>query len=232
MNKWTDNEKDFIIEEFKKGNSIEDIFNMGKINRSKFAIECKLYGHIYDLLQNGNTHDELAKTFNQSKKEIKAIESKVFEMRNKSDIKTMYTNDDGYKYQETNNILDLNDFYHVNRTMNTLLNYYENIERLNKLKLSNTIDEEFYNQLINKLSNNLKILTSEKQQQQIINSIDIINIKDNNVTKTNKNEELLSEQNNNKTEKKENIEKNIEKKSYKKDDDESVYTKKIRKRMI
>jgi hypothetical protein len=43
MNKWTDDEKNFIITEYKSGKSIDEIHQMGRIKRSKYEIECKLY---------------------------------------------------------------------------------------------------------------------------------------------------------------------------------------------
>lgn len=227
-NKWTDDEISFILDKFKEGKTIEEIHNTGKISRSKYAIECKIYGNIYDLLQTGKTHKEVAETYNISKKEVKEIEIKAFEMKNKTDTKTMYTNDTGYKYGESTstNILDLNDFHNLNRTMNTVLSYYENIERLNKLKNSNTIDENFYNKLMEKL----KDFTFDKEK--IIDSIGVKNTSSKNIiesdTESNKS---------NKAEKTEKVYKNTN--SYtntntytKKTEDDGVYAKKITKRLI
>lgn len=153
-NKWTDDEKEFVLSEFKNGKTIEEICKTKKINRSEFAIKCKVYLTIYDKLQNGKEYSDLADEFNRSKKEIKQIEKEAFEIKNKSDTKTMYTGDGGYKYGEnkTQNTIDLNEFHHINRTMNIVLSYYENIERLNKLKKNNLVDEDFYNKLITKLN--------------------------------------------------------------------------------
>jgi hypothetical protein len=50
MNKWTDDEKSFVINKFKDGLSIEEIHKTGKISRSKYAIELKVYNHIYDFI--------------------------------------------------------------------------------------------------------------------------------------------------------------------------------------
>ncbi len=167
MNKWTDEEKDFIIEEYKSGNSIEKIFKMGKIKRSKYAIECKLYGHIYDLLQNGKSHSSVAKEFNKTKDEIKEIEKKAFEMKNQSENKTVYTGNGGYKPNSNVNF-DLNEFHHINRSVNTVLCFYENIERLNKLSKSNIIDNDFYTKLLTELNN----FTFDKEK--FINSLHTI----------------------------------------------------------
>ena len=217
MNKWTEDEKNFIIDKFKQGNSIEEIHQMGKISRSKFAIECKLYGHIYDILQNGKSHSDVAEEFNISKKEVKNIEQKMFEMRSKTDTKTMYTTDGGYNYGEHKNILNLNDFHHMNRTLNTVISYYENIERLNKLKENKTIEEEFYTELIKKV----KEFTFDKQQ--IINSLDVklVKEKDDSETKDTEKEELVVEKS-----------KKEEKKTFTKNSDDDTYVKKHKKRLI
>ena len=219
MNKWTEDEKNFIIDKFKEGNTIEEIHQMGKISRSKFAIECKLYGHIYDMLQNGKSHSDVALIFNISKKEVKNIEQKMFEMRSKTDTKTMYTNDGGYQYGENKNILNLNEFHHMNRTLNTVITYYENIDRLNKLKENKTIEEDFYNELIKKM----KEFTFDKQQ--IINSLNLKQNED--ITQ---NENIKKEDNGDKEDEKPKKE---EKKTYTKNsEDDDTYVKKHKKRLI
>jgi hypothetical protein len=221
MSKWTEDEKNFIINKFKEGNTIEQIHQTGKINRSKFAIECKLYGHIYDMLQNGKSHSDVAEEFNISKKEVKNIEQKTFEMRSKTDTKTMYTNDGGYQYGENKNILNLNEFHHINRTLNTVISYYENIDRLNKLKENKTIEEDFYNELIKKM----KEFTFDKQQ--IINSL---NLKQNDsILQENNKDKEDKEDKNNSDEKP----KKEEKKTYSKNsEDDDTYVKKHKKRLI
>jgi hypothetical protein len=212
MNKWTEDEKNFILEKYKSGKSIEEIHKTGKINRSKYAIECKLYGHIYDLLQNGKSHSSVSKEFDRTVDEIKEIEIKAFEMRNKSDTKTMYTGDGGYKYGETKAKIgggndELSSFHNINRTMNTILSYYENIDRLNRLKQSKTIDDDFYKQLMTQLNN----FTFDKQK--IINSLN-----------SNTNEiEIKTEDSDEKPKKKS---KEL------KDEDDGLYIKKIKKRLI
>ena len=157
INKWTDDEKTYVISKFKSGKSIEDIANSGKIKRSRYAIELKAYNSVYDLLQSGMTHDEVATEYNRSKKEIIEIEKKIFEMKqndkSKIDTNTPYYNDGGYKYNESNissSVIDFNDIHHFNRTMHVVLNFYENIDRLNTLKKNKIIDDEFYNDLIKK----------------------------------------------------------------------------------
>lgn len=219
MNKWTDDEKNFILDKYKSGKSIEEIHKTGKINRSKYAIECKLYGHIYDLLQNGKSHSSVAKEFDKSVDEIKEIELKAFEMRNKSDTKTMYTGDGGYKYGETktktsNGNDELSSFHNINRTMNTILSYYENIERLNRLKQSKTIDDDFYKQLMSQLNN----FTFDKQK--IINSLNSNNTNE----KTNTSATDTKSDDSDEKPKKKNKEL--------KDEDDGLYMKKIKKRLI
>lgn len=153
MNKWTDDEKNFVLDEYKSGKSIDEIFKMNKIKRSKYAIECKIYGHIYDLLQNGTSHSKVAKEFSKTKNDIEEIEKKAFEMKNQSDVKTMYTGDGGYKYGEkTDAYSEIGKIQNINRTMNTVLSFYENIERLNKLKQSNAIDNDFYKNIMVQLN--------------------------------------------------------------------------------
>jgi hypothetical protein len=217
MNKWTEDEKNFIIDKFKEGNSIEEIHQMGKISRSKFAIECKLYGHIYDMLQNNKSHADVAFIFNITKKEVKSIEQKMFEMRSKTDTKTMYTNDGGYQYGEHKNIVNLNEFHNMNRTLNTVISYYENIDRLNKLKENKTIEEDFYNDLIKKV----KEFTFDKQQ--IINSLDLKSSEQTDTITKNieKEEELVVEK-----------PKKEEKKTFTKNSDDDTYVKKHKKRLI
>jgi hypothetical protein len=223
MSKWTEEEKDFVIDEFKKGNTVDEIFNMSKIKRSRYAIECKLYGHIYDLLQNGNSHEEVATQFNIKKKQVKEIEQKAFEMRNKTDTKTMYTNDGGYVYNaeksqsSQNSIVDLNEIYNVNRTMNAVINFYENMERLQKLKDNKTIDESFYKELINKLRD------FNFDKDKIINSLKTPHTSSKSSVKQ---EEPEPE------EQEETKPKQTKSQSSNRDDDEGTYVKKIRKRMI
>ena len=228
MNKWTDDEKDFVLSQFKLGKTVDEIFNMNKIKRSRYAIECKIYGHIYDLIQSGSTHKNIAKEFDRTKEEIKEIEQKAFEMRNKSDNKTMYTQDGGYVYGEKkSNIIDLNDFHHINRTMNTVLSYYENINRLNILKTNKIIDDQFYTDLMKKLNE----FTFDKQK--IIDSIDLSNLNSNNKNEkviNNVEKEIVSD-------KKDNIKITSDKKKSKNIDndddnfDESTIVKKLKKRI-
>jgi hypothetical protein len=204
-NKWTDDEKSYVISKFKSGKSIDDIANSGKITRSKYAIELKVYNTIYDMLQMGMTPEEVAEDFNRSKKEIVEIEKKIFDMKQndmkqnneKSKVKieknTPYFDNGGYKYNSSNNFNDLNDLndlndinisstvndfndiHHFNRTMHIVLNFYENIDRLNTLKKNKTIDDDFYNDLIKKTNN--FVIDKEK----ILNSLNNIKeFKDNN----------------------------------------------------
>ena len=228
MNKWTDDEKSFVINKFKDGLSIEEIHKTGKISRSKYAIELKVYNHIYDLLQNGDNYEVVGQQFKRSKKEIKEIEKKIFEMRNKSD-NTQYTNDGGYVLNQNNNtnILDLNDFYNINRTMNAVINYYENISKLNKLKSEKVIDEPFYNDLISKLNQ----FSFDKNK--IINSL-IISEK--NTEKTDKTEKTDDIDKIKKKEKKNKQENKTEKKIDTESDDGSVEieipVKKLKKRLL
>ena len=197
-NKWTDDEKSYVISKFKSGKSIDDIANSGKITRSKYAIELKVYNTIYDMLQMGMTPEEVAEDFNRSKKEIVEIEKKIFDMKQndmkqnneKSKVKieknTPYFDNGGYKYNSSNNFNDLNDLndlndinisstvndfndiHHFNRTMHIVLNFYENIDRLNTLKKNKTIDDDFYNDLIKKTNN--FVIDKEK----ILNSLNNI----------------------------------------------------------
>jgi hypothetical protein len=230
-NKWTDDEKSFVINKFKDGLSIEDIHKTGKINRSKYAIELKIYGHIYDLLQNGDNYEDVGQQFKKSKKEIKEIEKKIFEMRNKSDNQTQYTNDGGYVLNQNNNtntnVLDLNDFYNINRTMNAVINYYENISKLNKLKSEKIIDDTFYNDLISKLNQ----FSFDKNK--IINSLIITEkIDEKKLDKTNKSEKTDDSDKIKKKDKKNKTETKIDTES----DDESVEieipVKKLKKRLL
>jgi len=217
-NKWTDEEKEFVLTEFKGGKTIEEICKSKKINRSEFAIKCKIYLTIYDQLQNGKEHSDVAIEFNKSKKEIKQIEKEAFEIKNKTDTKTMYTNDGGYKYGEnkTQNTIDLNEFHHINRTMNIVLSYYENIERLNKLKKNDLIDEDFYNKLMVKLNN----FTFDKEK-----IIESLILKQENQIQSEKNEEDIPKKN------EEDIPKKKEK-YYNDKSDNDYITKKYIKRMI
>ena len=198
-NKWTDDEKSYVISKFKSGKSIDDIANSGKITRSKYAIELKVYNTIYDILQMGMTPEEVAEDFNRSKKEIVEIEKKIFDMKQndmkqnneKSKVKieknTPYFDNGGYKYNSSNSsnssndlndinisstLNDFNDIHHFNRTMHIVLNFYENIDRLNTLKKNKIIDDNFYNDLIKKT--NLFVIDKEK----ILNSLNNNNIKE------------------------------------------------------
>lgn len=234
MNKWTDEEKNFIIDEFKSGKTIDKIHNMGKIKRSRYAIECKLYSHIYDMLQNGQSHKNIAKEFNKTKDEIKEIEKKAFDMKNKSDVVTTYTNDGGYKYQKSNNdMIDLNNFYHLNRTMNAVLSYYENIERLSKLKKHNIIDEDFYDKLMEKLNkfnfDKNKIIDSLIVKDKDLSKNKLDNIDENSVDSVDSVDDVDDvNKEDNKPIKKQNNYKNNYKNS---DNDNDNYVKKITKRI-
>lgn len=219
MNKWTDDEKKFVINEYKSKKSIDEIHQMGKIKRSKYAIECKLYGHIYDMLQDGNSYSSVANEFNRTKDEIKEIEKKAFEMKNQTDVKTVYTGDGGYKYGSNDNkgdiFLEMGKIHHVNRTMNTILCYYENIDRLNRLKESRTIDDDFYKKLI------LQINEFAFDKEKILKSFE----KTENISSNNN-----SNDNSDKNDECEETPKKKEKSN--KDDDDGFYMKKIKKRLI
>ena len=105
--------------------------------------------------------------------------------------------------------------HHVNRTMNTILCYYENIERLNRLKESKTIDDDFYKKLI------LQINEFAFDKEKILKSFE-------------KTENISSDNNSN-----DNSDKNDEceetpkkKEKSNKDEDDGFYMKKIKKRLI
>jgi len=228
MNKWTDDEKNFIINEYKSDKTIDEIYQMGKIKRSRYAIECKLYGYIYDMLQNGKSYSSIAKEFNKTKDEIKEIEKIAFEIKNQTDVKTVYTGDGGYKYGENKIIkdsdifLEIGKIHNINRTINAVLCYYENIERLNRLKESKTIDDDFYKKLILQINeftfDKEKILKSFKKTE---------NNTEQNNSEQNNSEQNNSEQNNQIIEipKKKN-------KSNNDDDNDDFYMKKIKKRLV
>lgn len=237
MNRWTDEEKNYVIKKFKEGLSPEEIHKTGKINRSKFAIELKIYNQVYDTLQKGDTYEEVANEYNRTKQEIKDIEKKIFEMKNKSDQQTPYTGDGGYVYNPTPSPLDFSELHHVNRTMNTILHFYENISRLQKLKSDKIIDDEFYNKLVQKLDK----INIDKDK--VLNSIDSSNITNtNNITNTE--QENKKSEKNDKNDKKEKSEKSEDVKPVKKftkkkdesDDDASIEieipVKKLKKRLI
>jgi len=223
MNKWTDEEKNFIINKFRSGKTIDEIYNMGKIKRSRYAIECKLYSNIYDMLQNGQTHKSIAKEFNKTKDEIKEIEKKAFDMKNKSDVITSYTNDGGYKYKNSNNdMINLNNFYHLNRTMNAVLSYYENIERLSKLKKHNIIEEDFYEKIMEKLNE----FSFDKNK-----IIDSLIVKDTSKNTLENKEDSNSECDDKSSDKPIKKENNYKNKKYDNDKDNDDYVKKITKRI-
>lgn len=229
MNKWTDDEKKYVIKKYKEGYTPEEINKTGKINRSIYAIELKIYNTIYDQLQSGDTHEDIAKEYKKSEKEIKAIEKKIFEMKNKSDNQTPYTNDGGYVFNASQ--LDFSELHHVNRIMNNVLYFYENISRLNKLKEDKIIDEDFYNAIVKKLDK----INIDKDK--LLNSLDLTN----NTTSTS---EQLNKKENTKEKTKENTteetkeDKPVKKFTKKKDesDDASVEIeipiKKLKKRII
>jgi hypothetical protein len=87
-------------------------------------------------------------------------EKKSDSTQNKDIVKTQYTNDGGYNINEEgnektdidlDNVVDLGNFHHVNRIMDAVLKYYENISRLNKLKSEKIIDDDLYHIFVNKL---------------------------------------------------------------------------------
>ena len=76
-------------------------------------------------------------------------------MKNQSENKTMYTGNGGYDNKNTNNDVnfDLGGFHHINRSVNTVLCFYENIERLNNLLKSDIINNDFYTKILTELNN-------------------------------------------------------------------------------
>ena len=236
MNRWTDEEKNYVIKKFKEGLSPEEIHKTGKINRSKFAIELKIYNQIYDNLQKGDTYDEVSSEYDRTKQEIKDIEKKMFEMKNKSDQQTPYTGDGGYVYNPTSSPLDFSELHHINRTMNTVLHFYENISRLQKLKSDKIIDDDFYNKLVQKLDK----VNIDKDK--VLNSLDPTNNNSNsNTEQSDKKEDKKTdekEDKKNKSNKSEDTKpvKKFTKKKDESDDDASVEieipVKKLKKRLI
>lgn len=232
MNRWTDEEKNYVIKKFKEGLSPEEIHKTGKVNRSKFAIELKIYNQLYDQLQKGDTYGEVATEYNRTKQEIKDIEKKIFEMKNKSDQPTPYTGDGGYVYNPTTSSLDFSELHNINRTMNTILHFYENISRLQKLKSDKIIDDEFYNNLVQKLDK----INIDKDK--VLNSLEPSNINTNNITNTEQ-ENKKSEKDDKKNKSEKDDVKPVKKFTKKKDesdDDASVEieipVKKLKKRLI
>lgn len=188
--KWTDDEKKYVIKKFKEGVSPEQIQKTGKISRSALAIKLKIYNTIYDQLQNGDSYDDIANEYNRSTDEIKDIEKEAFKKKHEySAQQTQYTNDGGYTLSapSNNTTLDLSEFHNINRTMNTVLHFYENISRLNKLKDEKIIDNDFYNDLIKELNNfkfdkekilnNLNPIISNTKQTNVILKKDSVNEK-------------------------------------------------------
>lgn len=171
-NKWTSDELDTVSEMFKNGKSYDEIHKSKKVSRSAYAIECKLVNMINDELSSGKSHKEVAKLFNRNKDEIKEMEAKSFEIRNKSAVNTQYTNDGGYEYKKNKSpeeLLDLSEFQHINRVVGTVVNFYENISRIHKLHKDNIIDEDFYNQLLQKLQD------FKFDKDKILQSVDMTN---------------------------------------------------------
>jgi hypothetical protein len=185
-NKWTQDELDTVSDMFKNGKSYDEIHKSKKVSRSAYAIECKLVNMVNDEIQTGKSHKEVAKLFNREKAEIKNMEAKAFEIKNKSAVNTQYTNDGGYEYKkksnhnhnltggDKSNLLDLSEFQHINRVVGTVANFYENISRLNKLKDDDIIDEKFYKQLMKRI----KEFTFDKDK--ILQSIDMSNYNNDN----------------------------------------------------
>lgn len=243
-NKWTEEEKKIVIKYFKEGMTPEQIKNTGKLeNRSAYAIELKIYNIIYDQLQNGDTYEDLAHDYNRTKDEIKEIEKKAFKKKHEYGMTpTQYTNDGGYTLStstatSTSTMPDLGEFHHVNRTMNTVLDFYENISRLNKLKSDNIIDEDFYNQLIKKL------IKFKFDKDKIISSLDTstqnqLSSVSHNETKSEKSEKKKKDDTSNDEIRPIKKNKDIKptKKNYDSDDDASVEieipTTKYKKRLI
>jgi hypothetical protein len=177
-NIWTDEEKDFVMSKYKKGYSFKEIEESGKIKRSAYAIELRIGNIIYDKIQGGLTYEDLAEEYKKSKEDIMELEKKIFQMKHKSDVTTSYTNDGGYTLNEKNindSNINLGDMHHINRTMQTVLNFYENIARLNKLKQDKLIDNDFYNDLMKglneftfdkqKIIDSIKLKKSEKSEK-------------------------------------------------------------------
>lgn len=226
--KWTDDEKKYVLKKFKEGMTPEQIQKTGKINRSALGIKLKIYNIIYDQLQNGDSYDDLANEYKKTPDDIKEIEKEAFKKKHEySAQQTSYTNDGGYTMSasSTTSSLDLSEFHNINRTMNTVLHFYENISRLNKLKQEKIIDDDFYNALIKQL-NEFKF-----DKDKIISNIDVKNMTPSSVSTTKKN-------NNTSTDEKKSSKKNTDKSSKKKDesDDDSVEIeipiKKLKKRII
>ena len=226
-NIWTDEEKDYVVSKYKKGHTFEDMANSGKIKRSAYAIELKLSNIIYDKMQNGYTYGELSDEFNKPEKDIIDMEKKIFEMKNKSNNQTPYTNDGGYVVNQSNSQFDFGDMHHINRTMHVVLNFYENIDRLNKLKQNKLIDEQFYNDLMKGINE----FTFDKKK--ILDSLKLSNKSD----KSEKSEKTEKTEKTDKTDKTDNTEKTEKKSSrYNKseDNDDGVddLPKKMKKRLI
>ena len=107
----------------------------------------------------------------------------------------------------------------MNRTLNTVISYYENIDRLNKLKENKSIDEDFYNELIKKI----REFTFDKQQ--IINSL---NVSEGTSQESNKHIEDKEDKNNSDEKPKKEEKKTFSKNS----EDDDTYVKKHKKRLI
>jgi len=149
MNKWTDEEHNFVIDNLKEGKTAEQIHKIGKLSRSCYAIECRINNFIYDQLSKGITYDKIEKLYKLTKEQVKSIEVAVFKQRNKDADKTQYTDDDGYVYKTVQT--DLSEIHNFNRNINTILHFYENIARINKLKKDNIIDSNLYDILNNQI---------------------------------------------------------------------------------
>lgn len=240
-NKWTQDELDTVSDMFKNGKSYDEIHKSKKVSRSAYAIECKLVNMVNDEIQSGKSHKEVAKLFNREKGEIKNMEAKAFEIKNKSTVNTQYTNDGGYEYKKKSNnnsnlnlnggeksdLLDLSEFQHINRVVGTVANFYENISRLNKLKDDDIIDKDFYKQLMKRI----KEFTFDKDK--LLKSIDMSNY--NNDNSNNDDENNDNNDNNNfsdKSESKHKAEKEEKDENQDKTESKTLTKKKYAKRII
>jgi hypothetical protein len=151
-NRWTPEEIETAVGLYKKGKDYKYI--SGKIDgRSPFAIQCKLETYVLDKINNGSTYKSLAKDLNKPEEDLKIMYESQFKRNATKNGNQPTTNSSNNSH--TSNYTQMNNFIAapntafglINRIMTPFIEYNENLEKLEKLKESGTLDGKIYKEI-------------------------------------------------------------------------------------
>lgn len=148
--RWSSEEIDKAVELFKKGKDYTYISSKLE-DRSAFAVQCKMEYYVYEKINSGLPYKTLCSELKRTEEELKKMVESQLKRNPVKKNSTKVTQSETINFQPSPN----NMYGIINRIMTPYIEYYENMERLEKLSENDRINPKTYKQI-------LKILRSNK----------------------------------------------------------------------